>query len=117
MKSNRTDGLSEHLQLNDEMKYCRTTVFAINTTLTMFTFLTYLSTLYLNLKRLSGVFLPLAYVVRTTGGYVFTGVCLFNFWGGTPFQVRMGGTPSQVWMVGGTPSQVWMVGVSNPRSG
>ena len=36
--------------------------------------------------------LPPAYVVRTTGGYVFTGVCLFNFGGG--------GTPSQVWMGG-----------------
>ena len=76
----------------------------------------------------AGPYLPPAYV-RTMGGYVFTGVCLFNFWGGypipslgrgypipglaggypipgpggTPSQVQ-GGTPSQVW--GGTPSQV-----------
>ena len=31
----------------------------------------------------NGVNLPPAYV-RTTGGYVFTGVCLFNFRGGYP---------------------------------
>ena len=62
-------------------------------------------------------FLPPAYV-RTTGGYVFTGVCLFNFRGGR-------GTPSQVWVRGGTPSQVWVGGypisglgrgVPHPRS-
>ena len=50
-------------------------------------------------------FLPPAYV-RTTGGYVFTGVCLFNFrgWGGggTQSKSRKGGTPSQVWG-GGVP--------------
>ena len=47
-------------------------------------------------------FLPPAYV-RTTGGYVFTGVCLFNFRGGYPISgLGKGGTPSQVW-VGGVP--------------
>ena len=52
------------------------------------------------------------------GGYVFTGVCLFNFGGvphprsvggGYPIPGLGGGVP-QVW-VGGTPSQVWMWGV------
>ena len=48
-----------------------------------------------------------------TGGYVFTGVCLFTFLG-------VGDTPSQVWMGGGpipgggTPSQVWMRGYPIP---
>ena len=50
-----------------------------------------------------------------TGGYVFTGVCLLNFWG-YPIQLMGGGTLSQVWMgvphpaSGGTPSQVWTGG-------
>ena len=74
-------------------------------------------------------YLPPAYV-RTTGGYVFTGVCLFNFREGVPHprsrygvpHLRsggypisgLGGTPSQVWL-GGTPSQVG--GVPHLRSG
>ena len=41
-----------------------------------------------------------------SGGYPISGL------GGTPSQVWMGSTPSQVW--GGTPSQVWMVGVPHP---
>ena len=45
------------------------------------------------------VFLPPESVVRTTGGYVFTGVCVCSTFGG--------GTPSQVWTGGGTPFEVW----------
>ena len=46
------------------------------------------------------------------GGYVFTGVCLFNFGGSTPSQV-WGDTPSRVWMVGGRyPIPGW--GVPHP---
>ena len=76
------------------------------------------------------ILLPPAYV-RTTGGYVFTGVCLFNFRGGYPISglmvgwypisdlmvegypipgLMVGGYPIPGLMVGGTPSQVWMVG-------
>ena len=69
---------------------------------------------------------------RTTGGYIFAGVCLFNFrkvgGGGIPYQVcewgeypipgvgggvpcpRSGGTPSQVLVGEYTPGQVWIVG-------
>ena len=72
--------------------------------------------------------LPPMYIVRPTGGYVFTDVCLFNLGGvlhlssaqggypisgldggGTPYQIWMGeGTPSQVWIGRGIPSQVWI---------
>ena len=71
-----------------------------------------------------------ARVRSTTGGYVFTGVCLFNFRGGVP-HVRSGGEPpSQVWGVphlrfgwgypisgsgGGYPVQFLMVG-GTPRA-
>ena len=67
------------------------------------------------------------FYVRTTGGYVFTGVCLFKFRvGGTPSQVLVGGVPhprswrggctaSQVWLGGrGTQSQVWLEGYPIP---
>ena len=70
-----------------------------------------------------GLLLPFAYV-STTGGYVFTGVCLFNFWGagypipglgrGVPhLRSGQGGTPYQVWL-GGTSSQVWPGGYPIP---
>ena len=71
--------------------------------------------------HVSQYFLPPAYVVRTTGGYVFTGVCVFNFVEGGVHHHRSGGGvphprsrqevphPISRWG-GGTPSQVWMGG-------
>ena len=49
---------------------------------------------FLGTRMLTLPFLPPAYVVRTTGGYVFTGVCLFNFWGGgVPHHMSEEGVP------------------------
>ena len=54
-------------------------------------------------NNISCPFLPPAYMVRTTGGYVFTGVCLFNFRGGGEPHPRsgQGGTTFRVWTGGG----------------
>ena len=83
-----------------------------------------------------------ARVQSTTGGYVFTGVCLFNFrgegtpsswqggtnlrsrWGGTPYQVQVGRVPipGPGWlypiqvMGGGVIPYSWPGGVPNPWS-
>ena len=60
-------------------------------------------------KDRTAEYLPPAYV-RTTGGYIFTGVCLFNFWGGRGYPIpglgRRGVPHLRSWW-GGTPSQVW----------
>ena len=83
-----------------------------------------------NVRFTGGCYFIITARVRSmTGGYVFTGVCLLNFWG-YPIQLMGGGTLSQVWMgvpnpaSGGTPSQVWtggtpssQWGVPHPRSG
>ena len=53
--------------------------------------------------------LPPAYVVRTTGGYVFTGVCLFNFRGGGVPHLRSG--------QGGYPIPGLVRGVSHSANG
>ena len=68
--------------------------------------------------------LPPAYV-RTTGGYVFTGVCLFG--GGSQVQVQVGGAPvSDFWgggypvsdfRGGGTQSQIFWGGVPGLSKG
>ena len=60
--------------------------------------------------------LPPAYV-RTAGGYVFTGVCLFNFWGGYPISVLGRGYPISGLGRGGTPSQVQVGGYPIPGLG
>ena len=63
-------------------------------------------------NNISCPFLPPAYMVRTTGGYVFTGVCLFNFRGGG------GGGPHPRSGQGGTTFRVWTGGggIPHPRS-
>ena len=78
---------------------------------------------YIHCRLLTRSSIFTARVRSSTGGYVFTGVCLFNFWGwGVPHPAD-GGYPSKVWMegypiqlMGGTPSQVW-TGIPHPRSG
>ena len=54
-----------------------------------------------NIKYNCAVLFFTARIRRMTGGYVFTGVCLFNFWGGVPPSPLTGGTPS--FPMGGTP--------------